>query len=283
VNPVNGEHLAAEEADGERHAAPTSETVEIAGLKMLVRRAGEGEPLVLLHNSTGYLGWTTFHRALSEHFEVIAPDLPGFGGSQRPAWARNVRDLAILTGGLIDALALGPVHGVGLGFGGWTIAELATMSPTRFSSLALIGAVGPKPREGFVMDQMLMDWVDYARAGFLSDERFDELFGEVTPEVFDALERHREMTARVTWKPFMYNASLAHLLPLISVPTLVLTGDGDRVVPIDVTAQYEEALPQARGERIVQAGHRIDLEQPEATVSLVLANAQVHANTSTPV
>jgi pimeloyl-ACP methyl ester carboxylesterase len=259
----------------------TSEFLTVAGLKMLVRRAGAGEPLVLFHNSTGFLGWGPFHEALSQNFEVIAPDLPGFGGSERPTWARNVRDLAILTGGLIDALDLGPVHAVGGGFGGWMLAELATMAPARFSSLALIGAVGPKPREGFVLDQMLMDWIEYLRVGFVSDGEFGEVFGEVTSELFDSLEASREMTARVSWKPFMYNRGLAALLPLIDVPTVVISGDTDRVVPIDVTLQYEENLPRVVSERIERAGHRVDLEQPEEIANLILANAnhrgQAHA------
>src|SRR3954447_26535508 len=95
----------------------TGREVEVAGLRVHVDEAGSGAPLVVLHHSTGPF-WTPFHDALTASHHVIAPDLPGYGRSERPEDARSPRDLAVLDLQLIDELELDKVHLVGLGLGG---------------------------------------------------------------------------------------------------------------------------------------------------------------------
>ena len=71
-------------------------TVEIVGKKLRVLQDGSGPPVVVLHHSTGNPGWIPFHEQLAAGHAVSVPDLPGFGGSERPDWARSVRDMAVL-------------------------------------------------------------------------------------------------------------------------------------------------------------------------------------------
>src|SRR5688500_17937842 len=87
----------------------TGRDVEVAGLRTHIDEAGSGDPVLVLHHSTGPL-WTPFHDHLSHTLRVIAPDMPGYGRSERPDDARSPRDLAVLTVQLLDVLDLDTVH-----------------------------------------------------------------------------------------------------------------------------------------------------------------------------
>lgn len=248
-------------------------TVTVGGGDVLVRRAGSGDPLVVLHHDIGVHAWTPCFDRLAERFTVYVPDLPGWGASDRPEWARNVRDIAVLAGALLDALDLDRPSILGLGFGGYVAAELATVAQARINRLTLVGAMGVKPDEGEIADQFLVNHQDYVRLGFASDEAFEAHFGaEVELEQLLAWDLNREMTTRVTWKPYMHNAALPHLLPTVATPTLLVWGSGDRIVPLEAGRMYADYLPSARLEVIDGAGHLVELERPDELAQLVVAH-----------
>jgi pimeloyl-ACP methyl ester carboxylesterase len=253
---------------------PAEDRVSVAGRAVRVYRKGEGAPLVVLHHSFGNRGWEAIFEQLSQSFDVIVPDLPGYGQSERPEWARSARDMAILVGRTLDRLDVRHAHVVGLGFGGWVAAELALQDPHRVDSLTLVGAAGIRPREGEIADQVLIGHTAYVRLGFSSDESFARVMGEKpAPEVVELWDFAREMTARVTWKPWMFSLQLPHLLTEVTTPTLVVWGRDDAVVPLDCGRQYAEGIPGARLE-IVDGGHSVDLEQPERLAGLVAEHAR---------
>ena len=248
-------------------------TVTVAGGDVLVRSAGSGDPLVVFHHDIGVRAWTSCHDRLAERFTVHVPDLPGWGASERPEWARNVRDIAVLAGALLDALDLERTSILGLGFGGYVAAELATVSQSRIHRLTLAGAMGVKPEQGEILDQFLVNHQDYVRAGFADPESFEEHFGaEVELEQLLAWDLNREMTTRVTWKPYMHNAALPHLLPTVETSTLLVWGSEDRIVPVEAGRMYADALPDARLEVIDGAGHWLELERPDELAQLVVAH-----------
>lgn len=253
----------------------TETTVEVAGLKIQSLAGGDGPDLLWLHHSTGSLGWLPFHEKLSEHFRVVVPDLPGYGRSERPEWARHPRDVALLLHRAAAKLELRPFHLVGHGFGGWVAAEMATMNADALRSLTLVGAAGLKPRDGEIMDQIMFDYHEYVRLGFRDDPAFTEMFGErVDEEIRKMWDFSREMTSRLTWKPWMFNRQLPPLLPEVETPTLLVWGEEDRVVPIDCARQYEEGLPNASLEQVADAGHLVELEQPAALADRIATFAQ---------
>jgi pimeloyl-ACP methyl ester carboxylesterase len=243
----------------------------VAGLEVRSLRKGDGRPLVFLHDSLGNLGWPPVFDTLAASFDVVVPDLPGYGGSERPAWARSVRDLAILTLQWIDRLALTDVTLVGIGFGGFVAAEMATMRASLLHRLVLVSPVGIKPRHGEIADQMLRGCIRYGTAGFRDPESFKELFGvdAVPDDLYRLWDFSTEMTARVCWKPAMFSLELPHLLAGVTVPTLVVVGDADHLVPADVGAQYAELLPDARLETVPETGHWVDLERPDVLADLI--------------
>lgn len=170
----------------------------------------------------------------------------------------------------LDKLGLGRVSTVGCGFGGWIAAELATMSPERLSHLVLVGAAGLLPRDGWILDQMLMSHSAYVQAAFEDRAAYEAVYGEeLDDELLLSWDLHREMVTRVAWKPYMYNRRLRPLLTELQVPTLVAWGARDGVVPRDCGEQYAELIPGARLEVVPDAGHALDMERPGELASLV--------------
>ena len=251
--------------------APLTESdVDVAGLAVHVVQRGSGPALVVLHHSTGPM-WTPFYDALAEHFTVIAPEMPGFGRSSRPVTARHPSHLAVLLHQCLEVMGHTQVHVAGLGFGGWVAAEMAAMHQGRFSSLTLVGAAGIKPRTGFIHDPMTESWTDYARQSFRDDQSFIAYFGRnPSQEIIELWDYSREMTARVTWKPWMWSLQLPELLKAVTTASLVVWGSEDRIVPLDCGEQYAELLSNSKLEVVPDAGHVVDLEQPDRLAELIL-------------
>jgi pimeloyl-ACP methyl ester carboxylesterase len=259
----------------ERTVALQERKVEVGDLVVHVNEAGRGPTCVVLHHSTGPF-WGPCHDRLAESFRVVAPDMPGYGQSTRPETARQAAHLAVLLNEWLDVEGADPVHLVGLGLGGWVAAEMAAMHQGRLASLTLVGAAGIKPREGYIHDPMTESWTDYARRGFRDDEHFVEVFGEEPVQaVLDLWDFSREMTARITWKPWMWSLPLPMLLRGVRVPALVVWGEQDRVVPLDCGYQYAECLPNANLEIFAEAGHVVELEEPERLAKLIASRAGV--------
>ena len=253
----------------------TEHTLEVGGLALRYLKGGAGAPVVVLHHSTGNPGWVPFYERLAEQAAVYVPDMPGYGQSARPEWAREPRDLGILLLQALTRLGLERVTLVGLGLGGFVGAEMATMSQERIGRLVLVGAPGHQPRDGEILDQMMVDFHEYVMAGFRDEAGFRKAFGDDARRSFKELwDYSREMTARLTWKPYMFSRRLAPLLHEVRTPTLILHGADDAIVPIDVARQYAEALPNARLEIVPDGGHLVEYEKPDAIASRIAAFAQ---------
>jgi len=237
---------------------------------------GDGPPALVLHHDIGAPERPAFYDALARHFTVFAPAHPGYDGAPRPEWMRSVRDMAVVYQGLLAGHAAtrepATVTLIGLGFGGWIAAEMATMAPRGFRRVILVGAMGLKPERGEIADQALLSYIDYVRLGFADQAAFGRVFGAEPPTAqLEQWDLNREMTFRIAWKPYMYNASLPHLLGGVATPTLIVWGRDDRVVPLECGERYAKALPQARLEVVEGAGHYVEIEQPESLVKLVRA------------
>lgn len=253
--------------------APREVHVEVAGLDVRSLEDGTGPEVVVLHHSFGNPGWLRLHSELAQGSAAAALDLPGFGGSARPEWARDLRDLAMLVGWWLRARGRGPAAVVGCGFGGWVAAELAAMWPEGLSHLVLVGAAGILPEQGRILDQVLVSHSEYVQAAFASRTAYEAVYGsELSDDLLLQWDRNREMTARVAWKPHMYNRRLVPLLPLVDVPTLVVWGDDDRVVPLECGERYAKLLPRASLSVVAASGHAVDMEQPVELARLVQAH-----------
>jgi len=135
--------------------------------------------------------------------------------------------------------------------------------------------MGIKPARGEILDQALLSYIDYVRAGFSDAAGFERVFGGGPPTPrLEQWDLNREMTFRIAWKPYMYSPTLPHLLGGVRTPALVVWGRQDRVVPLECGEHYARALPGGRLVLLDRAGHFVELEQPEALAQLVVEFAE---------
>lgn len=250
------------------------ETVNVAGSELVLVRGGQGKPLLVLHDEMGYTGWMGWNEELAKVRELIIPLQPGFGKSARLDWAWRHRDIANFYQNMIRELKLGKVDLMGFSAGGYIAAEMAASNPEQLNSLILVGPMGIKPDEGEIYDMFACTINTYLRASVASqDNEFTQIYGgEMTPEQFELFEDARAESARIGWEPYMFNPSLPWLLRSaanVKLPTLLIQGSEDAIVPKDCIRKYKEALPQAEVVTIAGAGHRPEIEKKDAFVAAV--------------
>lgn len=250
------------------------ETREVAGAQLRVFQGGSGPPLVILHDELGHPGPLAFHDALAQSHTVYLPCHPGFGETEGLAWTNNVRDFAGWYLEALDDLGLDRVALMGYGLGGWMAAEMATMSPQQFSHLVVVGAPGLKPPTGEIFDMFLVVTRAYIAESFHDPDnnaQYQALYGgEPTPAQLDAWEYAREEASRLTWRPYMHYPGLAPLLHRLKrVPTLIVWGRDDKIVPVSAGEAYQAAIPGSHLVVLDACGHHPEMEQTDAFVQHV--------------
>ena len=253
---------------------PHEQTISVDGVDVQTWVAGQGEPLLVLHGAGGSRGFTRAFGLLAERYTVWMPTHPGFGGSGDADWMEGIDDLARFYLWFIDVARLGRPHVLGHSIGGWTAAEMAAMSPGALGRLILVAPAGLKPERGEIFD-IFYHPLATVRERTMHDPasvpEWQALFGTPpTPAELEVAARNREMTARLTWKPYMHNPRLPHFLPRVTNPALIVWGREDRIVPVVCGEQYRRLLPDATLHVLERCGHVPPVEQPDAFARLVL-------------
>ena len=252
----------------------TEATVEAAGVQLQLVQGGAGEPLLILHDEMGYAGWLRFHAALARQFALHVPMHPGFGITAGLDWIMTMREMAGWYLEVLDDLGLGQVHILGYGLGGWLAAEMAVMCPQQFTKLVLVAAPGLRPPTGEIFDLFLVMAREYLAKSIFDAENtpeYQELYGgEPSPEQLDMWEYAREETSRLTWRPYMHYPNLAPLLHRLKrLPTLIVWGREDAIVPVSAGEAYQAAIPGSRLVVLERCGHHPEMEQTDALVQCV--------------
>ena len=256
----------------------TSE-IAVRNSRIRLMRGGAGSPLLVLHGATG-ASWLPFMQTLAQHFDVIAPEHPGFGESQMPDWLDNVHDLAYFYLDLLTELNLSGVHLVGLSFGGWVAAELAVRSTQRLASLTLAGAAGLHVPGVAQIDPFLLSEEQRLRDFFYDAKKAEEITARaLRPEMEDALLKNRTAIAKLTWQPRSHDPDLHKWLHRIDVPTLLVWGDHDRMFPKEYGSAYQELIPGAKLVVIPHCGHVPQIEKPDVFASEIVSFLGVKTKT----
>jgi pimeloyl-ACP methyl ester carboxylesterase len=258
-------------------ALPDRRTFAGAETEILIK--GEGQPLLFLHAGHGFDLADPLIERLSQSYKVIAASHPGFGASPRPDGVDTVDDIAYRYLDLIEDLGLEDIVVVGVSFGGWIAAELATKGSARIAKLVLIDPVGVKfgDRETRDITDIYATTAQQIPELFFADEAkgmavLNNLdFKDLPEETALRFARNREALTLFGWAPTLYNPKLKGRLHRIKVPTLLLWGADDRIVSPDYGRQYAAAIPGARFEMIEGAGHYGYLEQPQAFADTIEA------------
>ena len=248
------------------------ETVD--GCKTRLMRGGKGAPLVVLHGAAGAGAWLPYMETLSQSFDVIVPEHPGFGGSDTPGWLDNVSDLAYFYLDFLAQLGLDGVHVVGNSLGGWLGAEIAVRDCARLKSLTLSAAAGIHVK-GVPKGDIFLWSPEQSWRNMFHDQRIAEEF--VARPLSDAEQlaamKNRLIVAKLAWQPRLYNPDLAKWLHRIAVPTQLLWGDQDKVFPPAYGSAYRQLIPNAKLTVFKDCGHLPHIERMDDWVGRIVAFA----------
>jgi pimeloyl-ACP methyl ester carboxylesterase len=242
------------------------ELITINGATIRLLRGGRAEapPLVFLHGAGGHTGWMGFLDALAHDFAVFAPEHPGFGRSDDPPWLDEVGDLAYFYLDFLATLGLDRAHLIGTSLGGWIAAELAVRNQTPLASLTLVGAVGITADGRPIDDIFRLPVEENLRRFYADQERAARRLGDMANVDAGIVAKNRATVARLAYRPRFHNPGLDKWLHRITVPTLLIWGDKDGLVPPAFGEAYHAAIPGSRLVVLKNAGHAPFDEQKDA-------------------
>jgi len=256
--------------------------VEIEGGKVnVVDTGGDGPVLLFVHGLSGnWQNWLLNIPAFMDRYRVIAPDLPGFGGSDMPAGEISIHGYARVLDRLCDELGIERVLLVGNSMGGFVGAELALSFPTRVDKLVLVSAAGIS-----IEHQRRQPLLTLARLASIGTERQVAQANDLVVRrrrarrlgmqlVFRYPER---LSAPLAWeliqgtnKPGFLPALEALLdysfrdrLAEIEMPVLIVWGCNDMLVPVGDAERFQRLIgPNAHKVIFEDTGHCPMIERP---------------------
>jgi len=245
---------------------------------------GQGYPVVLLHGSgpgvTAWANWNKLFARLEPHYRLIAPDMAGFGFTERlpglaltmTTWVRQVIDL-------FDALQIDKAHLVGNSFGGALALSLAITHPERIDKLVLMGSAG--------VEFPITDGLDRVWGYQPSEANMAELLeiftydpGFRTPEL--ARSRYESSIQpgfqdsyaamfpppRQHWVDVLAGNQAA--IPGIPHQTLIVHGREDRVIPLEASLTLLKLIDNAQLHVFGHCGHWTQIEHADEFADLLL-------------
>ena len=268
-------------------------TVSVGGLKTFLLEAGEGTPVVLLHGlgATNASMLTTLSDLARDH-RVIAPDLPGFGDSEKPIRTYDAPFFGRWLVSLLDELGIDKAHVVGNSLGGRIAIEGALLAPDRIDKLVLLA-----PSPAFIRRREFVRLVKILRpelallpvslipkkrvapsikAMFSRPDRLPDTWYDSAADEF--LRVFKTARGRVAFFSAARNIYLEEpygedgfwdRLPKLTRPALFVWGDRDRLVPASFARHVVKALPNATSVVLEDCGHVPQYEHPERTHKLI--------------
>jgi pimeloyl-ACP methyl ester carboxylesterase len=248
-------------------------TIEVQGIPTHLFEAGSASapPLLYLHGT--HLGnlWLDYHRALARHFHLFAPDIPGFGLSERPDWMRDMSDYILYFRDLLKALGLERSAIVGHSLGGWMAAEIAVWYPERVSKLVLSNAAGLRLKGTPIADLFALSPQRVLELCFENQMAALPLIPrEINTDYFVKLYSERATLAALAWNPH-YDPKLARRLSQLQIPTLIIWGARDRLIPPAYAEAFQQLIPQARLAMLEGTGHMPMFEVTEQWAEQICA------------
>lgn len=238
---------------------------EVKGRAWQGAELGEGPPVLILHGADGAAAWESVQQRLGQTYRCILPVHPGFDDEALPTWLDHPADLANAYLEIIETLNWGPVHLVGYELGGWIAAEMAVRNSGALASLTLVSAQGIHVPDVPRVDVFLRTDEQLAKDTFYDATLADQAIKEIAdPTIAERLIRNKEVAARLTWQPRGYDLNLQKWLHRVSVPTKIVWGENDTILPVTYAHAWQRHIPDALLSTIAACGHAPHIEQPAA-------------------
>lgn len=243
-----------------------SKKTKVGGLDVHYFTAGQGDPLVVIHGGGGDARtWLNNIAALSENYTVYAPDLPGYGGSQPLDGDYFIPELTDFMDGFSDSLGLDKFHLMGHSLGGGIALNYALESPHKIKKLVLVSSL--------CLGREIALWVR-----LLSTPAFIRSIGAIVMAVLRAIKwLVKKLLAPVEFVMPFSQASmnlggsittfkeqtlvLASRLSEIMMPTLLVWGDRDPIVPVRQAYAAAQVIPNCQLKVFENRGHNVHRDE----------------------
>lgn len=245
-------------------------------------RAGAGATIVLLHGyGESLIAWRAVFDRLAHRADVVALDLPGFGLSSKPASGYSTDSLAADVLRALDALGIERAVLVGHSLGGAVAAAASIAAPERVRALVLIDpAVVTSPRLDEAVRRLKTAIAEYEILRPRLTSPHDRAW---------LAEPDSESTAYTTAGDSTYRAALQAVLrefdfgylsagrsQLVRAPTLLIWGEFDQLIPLELGEALVRELPNARLEIVRRSWHRPHVERPDDVAALIVQFLDTH-------
>lgn len=255
-------------------AAGAERSVQVNGLTMYVEAYGSGPPLVLLHGGLGSARrWEPYWPLLGRHYQLVAPDLRGHGRTDNPTGTFSYRLMADDIAALIQVLGLHQPAVCGYSDGGQVALELGMRYPALASALIVGGAfhrLSDDYRAG-------LRTLGFEAPGVVDVERLARAVPQLVP-LFRTW--HAPRHGPDYWQTLARQISTMWLTPLdyrpadwqaVTVPTLVVLGDRDQLIPVEQAVEMYRLLPHGELAVVPGADHLFPFVQVEYFAHIILA------------
>jgi pimeloyl-ACP methyl ester carboxylesterase len=260
--------------------------VKASGVRLRIAEMGSGSPIVLLHDLfANHTTWDDVGAPLAANAHLIAPDLPGFGASEKPSAHRFRYDVDAFVETIVDlyaALELGPATVIGHGLGGAIALTLTARHPELTTGVVLVGAMVHAPQVDLRRRLALMPlvggvllkqlWGRQAFRGYFKDlvhaSPSEHLLRRVDRYYDDFNSPASRGSALATMRATTDTRPLVAHTARLSAPTLVVWGRWDRLHPVRFGQRLAREIRGA-GIKVLESGHAPHEETPEAFVDAV--------------
>ncbi|MCC7118525.1 MAG: alpha/beta hydrolase [Anaerolineales bacterium] len=245
------------------------EIIQTDQIQIAFERMGRGSPLVLIHGyPLDHSIWNETARLLADEFEIILPDVRGFGGSSTVDAAYSMADLADDLAALLDALKIEQAFVAGHSMGGYIALAFAKKYPGRVRGLALVAS------------QALADTEERKRGRYETVRTVEEKGVSVIVEPTAAgltkkrglQNQLRRMIAAQSQRGVVgalgalaEREDTSALFATIKFPVALIHGDDDQLIPLERARAIKRLYPSAHLTELPEVGHMPMLEAPEKT------------------
>jgi pimeloyl-ACP methyl ester carboxylesterase len=261
--------------------------VAVHGSRVNYVEMGEGPPVVLIHGLSGcWQNWLENVPHLARNHRVIAIDLAGFGDSELPQEEISIPGYGRFVDAFLGEIGIERAALVGNSMGGFIAAEVAISHPSRVEKLVLVSAAGLMRfgnRRQAMVDRAARLFHPAATAVVARREylvkrpklRRRILYGivrypeRIEPELVYEVASGAGKPGFLDALAAIANYDFRDRLPAVSVPTLIVWGRNDWIVPVSGAYEYERMIPGARRVIFEETGHLPMLERPARFNQLV--------------
>lgn len=254
------------------------EKVNVNGIELAYARRGKGTPLVLLHGyPLDHHIWDEVVPLLQDKFDLILPDLRGFGKSSTTVdTPYAMDDFASDIAGLLDQLGIGKAAVAGHSMGGYVALAFARLFPDRVAGLGLVAsqtlADPPDRKEGRYKSA-----AEVAEKGIggVVDAMAPKLTGDPNLQAFarEVMERQKPQAYIGALKAMAERLDSTPLLASMRYPVVLVHGDADALIPVERAREVKDAVPRALLAELPGVGHLPMLEAKEETAKALSALA----------